>query len=106
MAAAETSQPMSRGIEPSLRSACRIAVLWNQRWLRLALRRHSGVTSKSAPAPSRMVPGLLKLDWPCSFEERSEFKMPLRPLIATARPPPAKGIDWRMQEVGLAPGEV
>ena len=97
IAAALTSQPMSRGIEPSLRSASSTAVLWNQRWFKLPLRRHCGVMSKSAPAPIRMVPGLLKLDWPCSLDERSELRIPLRPLIETARPPPAKGMVWRIQ---------
>jgi hypothetical protein len=44
-----------------------------------------------------MVPGLLKLDCPSSLDERRLFRTPLRPLIEIARPPPAKGIDWRIQ---------
>ena len=56
-----------------------------------------GVMSKSAPAPSRKVPGLLKLDCPSSFDERSELSTPLRPESPITRPPPAKGIDWRIQ---------
>src|SRR3546814_1638886 len=76
---------MSLGIEPSLRSTCRLEVFSNHRWLTLVLTRNSGVRSKSAPAPTNTVPGLLKFDCPSSFDERSEFNMPLRPLIAIAR---------------------
>src|SRR6476659_1361962 len=95
--AAERSQPMSRGIEPSLRNACSVAVFSNHKWLALADRRKVGVRSKSPPAPASISPGLLKFDWPCSFDERRELRMPLRPLRNTARPPPANGIDWRIQ---------
>ena len=48
-------------------------------------------------SPIIIVPGLLKFDCPSSFEERSELRMPLRPLSETARAPPAKGIVWRIQ---------
>src|SRR3546814_13460029 len=94
MPASDSSQPMSFGIDPSLRSPCKVAVFWNHRWLRLVLTRTWGDRSKSAPAPTKAVPGLLKFDCPSSFDERSELRTPLRPLIALARPPPAKGSVW------------
>ena len=97
IAAADRSQPMSLGIEPSTRRFWSTFVLSNQRWLALKLTRVSGERSKSAPAPTKTVPGLLKFDCPSSFDERSEFNMPLRPLIEMTRPPPAKGIVWRIQ---------
>src|SRR3546814_2357706 len=71
--ATDRSKPMSLGIEPSLRSTCRLEVFSNHRWLTLVLTRNSGVRSKSAPAPTNTVPGLLKFDCPSSFDERSEF---------------------------------
>src|SRR3546814_15895071 len=78
MPASDRSQPMSFGIDPSLRSTCKVAVFWNHRWLRLVLTRTWGDRSKSAPAPTKTVPGLLKFDCPSSFDERSELRMPLR----------------------------
>src|SRR3546814_14267057 len=77
MPASDRSQPMSFGIDPSLRSTCKVAVFWNHRWLRLVLTRTWGDRSKSAPAPTQTVPGLLKFDCPSSFDERSELRMPL-----------------------------
>src|SRR5690349_823658 len=93
IAAADRSQPMSRGTEPSLRNASSDEVSSNHKWLALVDRRKVGVRSKSPPAPTSMVPGLLKFDCPCSFDDRSELRTPLRPLRNTARPPPAKGMD-------------
>ena len=105
MAAVDRSQPMSFGIDPSLRSVSSVAVFSNHRWLALAETRSSGVKSKSAPAPVSINPGLLKLDCPCSFEERSELRMPLRPLTDTARPPPANGMVCLIQYDVSAPAK-
>ena len=97
MAETDTSKPSAFGIEPSWRRAWTTAVSANHRWLALALTRSWGVRSRSVPNPTRMVPGLLKLDYPSSFEDRSEFSTALRPLTPIARPPPANGMDWRIQ---------
>src|SRR3546814_1411067 len=51
----------------------------------------SDVCSSDLPAPVSISPGLLKFDCPCSFEERSELRMPLRPLTETARTHPRHG---------------
>src|SRR3546814_17392449 len=75
MPASDRSQPISFGIEPSLRSTWSVAVFWNHSWLRLVLTRTSGDRSKSAPAPTKTVPGLLKFDCPSSFDERSDLKI-------------------------------
>ena len=58
--------------------------------------RTSGVTSASAPMPISASPGLVKLAWPSSFDERSDASTPLRPDSATP-PPPISGTACRIQ---------
>ena len=83
---------------PSLRSACSTAVLSNHRWLTLADSRTAGVDVEVGADAEQDRAGIVEVRLALLLRRaQSEFRMPLRPLIETARPPPAKGIDWRIQ---------
>src|SRR5882724_1440056 len=75
----------------------------DRRKLKFAKARSFGVTSKSAPALARKIPGLTKLAWPSSLFERSEGRR--LPGGVSETPEPVRRICSRFQKLKRPPAK-